>query len=120
MKNENSRTRSSTDSQLHSSAMGVRNVVSTTSSRLMPSTPRWYEIPNSGSQAVPLDELVLGRQRIELRPHQEADGECGQRHDQRQLAGLRGMRLAREERGHAAEERQQHEGGQNRQTHRHR
>jgi hypothetical protein len=39
MKKENSRTRDSIDSQLHSNAIGVRNVVSTTSSRLMPSTP---------------------------------------------------------------------------------
>ena len=49
MKNENSRTRFSTDSHEHSSAIGVRNVVSTTSSRLMPSTPTWYEMPKSGS-----------------------------------------------------------------------
>ena len=41
MKNENSPTRSSTDSHEHSSAIGVRNVVSTTSNRLMPSMPTW-------------------------------------------------------------------------------
>ena len=51
MKNENSRTRCCTDSHEHSSAIGVRNVVSTTSSRLMPSMPTWYEMPKSGSQA---------------------------------------------------------------------
>ena len=48
MKNENSRTRWSTDSHEHSSAIGVRNVVSTTRNSVMPSIPTWYEMPKSG------------------------------------------------------------------------
>ena len=78
-----------------SSAIGVRNVVSTTSSRLMPSTPTWYEMPKSGSQAVALDQLILGRRRVELRPHQQADGKRGQRDDERQLPCQRRTLLRR-------------------------
>ena len=50
MKNENSRTRDSIDSHEQSNAIGVRNVVRTTSQRLIPSIPTWYEMPKSGSQ----------------------------------------------------------------------
>ena len=43
MKNDQATTRLVTDSHEHKSAMGVRNVVRTTSSRLMPSMPTWYD-----------------------------------------------------------------------------
>jgi hypothetical protein len=45
MKTLNSRTRRSMEVQDPSSASGVRNVVSSTSQRLRPSTPTWYEMP---------------------------------------------------------------------------
>ena len=51
MKNENALTLLCTDSHDDSSASGVRKPVSTISSRLMPSTPRWYWMPNAGIQA---------------------------------------------------------------------
>ena len=51
MKNENALTLLCTDSHDDSSASGVRKPVSTISSRLMPSTPTWYSMPNAGIQA---------------------------------------------------------------------
>ncbi len=46
-----------TDSQDASSAIGVRNVVRTTSSSEIPSTPTWYETSRDGIQRYLLDEL---------------------------------------------------------------
>ncbi len=51
MKIENSFTRSWMPSHDDSRAIGVRNVVSTTSIRLMPSRPSEYSMPKVGIQA---------------------------------------------------------------------
>ena len=47
----NALTRLWIDSHDDSSASGVRNPVSTTRNRLMPSTPTKYSMPNDGIQA---------------------------------------------------------------------
>ena len=48
---ENAFTRLCTDSHDARRASGVRNPVRTSSSRLMPSTPTKYSMPNEGIQA---------------------------------------------------------------------
>ena len=44
----NSFQRRSTECHEASRVRGIRKVVRSTRSRLMPSTPRWYEMPNDG------------------------------------------------------------------------
>ena len=51
MKNENTLTLLCTDSHDDSSASGVRKPVRTIRNRLMPSTPMWYWMPNTGIHA---------------------------------------------------------------------
>jgi hypothetical protein len=75
-----------TDSHELSSASGVRKPVRTISSRLMPSTPTAYSMPNAGNPGVALDELEVAGAGVEAAPQEQRLAEDEQRHDQRDLA----------------------------------
>ena len=67
MKNENSRTRFSIDSHEHRSAIGVRNVVRTTRQQADAVDADVIRDAEVRQPAVALDELIVGRRRVEVR-----------------------------------------------------